>query len=65
VFVVGHSYGGAVITNAAAEAPNAVGLVFVAAFAPDTDERLGEVAADSKDSVLMTALLVVERRDSS
>jgi pimeloyl-ACP methyl ester carboxylesterase len=57
VLVVGHSYGGAVITNAAAEAPNAVGLVFVAAFAPDTDERLGEVAADSKDSVLMTALV--------
>jgi pimeloyl-ACP methyl ester carboxylesterase len=57
VLLVGHSYGGALITNAATDAPNAVGLVFVAAFAPDTDERLGDVAADSKDSVLMTALL--------
>jgi pimeloyl-ACP methyl ester carboxylesterase len=32
-----------------------VGLVFVAAFAPDTDERLGDVAATSKDSLLGTA----------
>jgi pimeloyl-ACP methyl ester carboxylesterase len=32
--VVGHSYGGAVITNAATHAKNVVGLVYVAAFAP-------------------------------
>src|SRR5512140_3358117 len=31
VLLVGHSYGGAVITNAASSAPNVVGLVFVAA----------------------------------
>src|SRR5947208_13006481 len=35
VLAVGHSYGGAVITNAASRAENVVGLVFVAAFAPD------------------------------
>ena len=35
VLLVGHSYGGAVITNAATDAANVVGLVFVAAFAPD------------------------------
>jgi pimeloyl-ACP methyl ester carboxylesterase len=57
VLLVGHSYGGALITNAATEASNVVGLVFVAAFAPDTDEALGDIAADSKDSVLMTALV--------
>ena len=34
VIAVGHSYGGAVITNAAGQAKNVVGLVFVAAFAP-------------------------------
>jgi pimeloyl-ACP methyl ester carboxylesterase len=34
VLLVGHSYGGAVITNAAATATGVVGLVFVAAFAP-------------------------------
>jgi pimeloyl-ACP methyl ester carboxylesterase len=56
VLLVGHSYGGAVITNAATDATGVVGLVYVAAFAPDSDERLGEVAASSTDSVLMTAL---------
>jgi pimeloyl-ACP methyl ester carboxylesterase len=56
VLVVGHSYGGAVISNAATDVPNVVGLVFVAAFAPDAGERLGEVTPESKDSVLMTAL---------
>jgi pimeloyl-ACP methyl ester carboxylesterase len=55
VLLVGHSYAGALITNTATDAPNVVGLVFVAAFAPDTDERLGDVAASSKDSLLGTA----------
>src|SRR5215216_7905089 len=57
VLAVGHSYGGAVISNAAAYAPNVVGLVFVAAFAPEEGERLGEVEATSGDSVLMSALV--------
>ena len=34
ILAVGHSYGGAVITNAAAQAKNVVALVYVAAFAP-------------------------------
>ena len=55
VVLVGHSYGGAVITNAATDAKNVVGLVYVAAFAPDEGETLGEVESDSKDSVLSTA----------
>jgi pimeloyl-ACP methyl ester carboxylesterase len=57
VLLVGHSYGGAVITNAAANASNVVGLVYVAAFAPDEGEMLGEVEAGSKDSVLNSALV--------
>ena len=57
VLLVGHSYGGALITNAATNAPNVVGLVYVAAFAPDIGERLGEVESGSKDSVLNTALV--------
>ena len=57
VVAVGHSYGGAVISNAAAGADNVVGLVFVAAFAPDEGELLGEVSAGSKDSVLNSALV--------
>jgi pimeloyl-ACP methyl ester carboxylesterase len=57
VLLAGHSYGGAVITNAATSAPNVVGLVFVAAFAPEEGETLGEVENGSKDSVLGTALV--------
>jgi pimeloyl-ACP methyl ester carboxylesterase len=57
VLAVGHSYGGAVITNAAADAKNVVGLVYVAAFLPDEGEILGAVTPESKDSVLNTALV--------
>jgi pimeloyl-ACP methyl ester carboxylesterase len=57
VVAVGHSYGGAVITNAAAKAKNVAGLVYVAAFAPDEGEALGDVEAGSKDSVLNSALV--------
>jgi pimeloyl-ACP methyl ester carboxylesterase len=57
LIVVGHSYGGAVISNAATAAKNVVGLVFVAAFAPDEGEALGDVEAASKDSVLNSALV--------
>jgi pimeloyl-ACP methyl ester carboxylesterase len=57
VLAVAHSYGGAVISNAATGAPNVVGLVFVAAFAPDEGEKLGDVTGASKDSVLGTALV--------
>jgi pimeloyl-ACP methyl ester carboxylesterase len=60
VLAVGHSYGGAVISNAAAGAENVVGLVFVAAFAPQEGERLGEVASTSKDSILTTALVPLQ-----
>ena len=57
ILAVGHSYGGAVLTNAAANAANVLGLVYVAAFAPDEGEVLGEVTGGSKDSVLDTALV--------
>ena len=40
VVVVGHSYGGAVITKAALGASNVKALVYVAAFAPEADENL-------------------------
>ena len=36
--LVGHSYGGIVITNAGYNNPNVTGLVYIAAFAPDEDE---------------------------
>jgi pimeloyl-ACP methyl ester carboxylesterase len=57
VLAVGHSYGGAVITNAATEKKNVVGLVYVAAFAPEEGETLATVEQGSKDSVLISALI--------
>ncbi len=39
--IVGHSYGGQIMTALGAEAPNVVGLVYVAAFALDDGESLG------------------------
>jgi len=60
VLAVGHSYGGAVITNAATQASNVVGLVYVAAFAPEEGERLGEVESTSKDSVLSSAQVALK-----
>jgi pimeloyl-ACP methyl ester carboxylesterase len=55
VLLVGHSYAGAVISNAATAAGNVRGLIFVSAFAPDEGEVLGAVAATSRDSLLGTA----------
>lgn len=40
ITLVGHSYGGYVITNAAYNNPNVTGLVYVAAFAPDEGQSL-------------------------
>jgi pimeloyl-ACP methyl ester carboxylesterase len=39
--LVGHSYGGAVITNAARGVPGVRALVFIAAFLPDQGEAIG------------------------
>jgi pimeloyl-ACP methyl ester carboxylesterase len=57
VIAVAHSYGGAVITNAATDTNNVVGLVYVAAFAPDEGETLGAIAGSSKDSVVFPTLM--------
>jgi pimeloyl-ACP methyl ester carboxylesterase len=40
VILVGHSYGGAVITEAGND-PKVAGLVYIAAFAPDKGESVG------------------------
>ncbi|WP_432725780.1 alpha/beta hydrolase [Variovorax sp. W6] len=42
VLLVGHSYGGAVITQAG-DLPNVAGLVYIAAFAPDAGESPGGI----------------------
>ena len=45
VILVGHSYGGAVITEAGTD-PKVVGLVYVAAFAPDKGESVATLIKD-------------------
>jgi pimeloyl-ACP methyl ester carboxylesterase len=39
--IVGHSYGGQIMTALATDAPNAVGLIYIAAFGLDEGESLG------------------------
>ena len=56
VVLVGHSYGGAVITQAGADADRVVGLVYVAAFAPEEGEPLVEINARYPDVPLAAAL---------
>ena len=43
--LVGHSWGGMVISGAAVGAPHVISLVYVAAFAPDEGETLPETGA--------------------
>jgi pimeloyl-ACP methyl ester carboxylesterase len=45
IVLVGHSYGGVLITNAATGNPNVKALVYVAAFAPDLGETVGQILA--------------------
>jgi pimeloyl-ACP methyl ester carboxylesterase len=56
VVVAGHSYGGAVIGEAAAGAANVVGLVYAAAFALDQGETLGGQSAQFPALPLLEAL---------
>jgi pimeloyl-ACP methyl ester carboxylesterase len=43
VVLVGHSYGGAVVTAAAASNPNVKALVYIAGIVPDEGETVGDV----------------------
>lgn len=54
--LVGHSYGGAVITNAVNGNENVKALVYVAAFAPDTGENAVELSGRYPGSTLGPAL---------
>lgn len=56
VLLVAHSYGGVVITNAAVQTPNVVGLVYVCAFIPDAGESVQSLAGQATDSLLGPAL---------
>jgi pimeloyl-ACP methyl ester carboxylesterase len=44
--VVGHSYGGQIMTSLSTDAPNVVGLVYIAAFGLDEGETIGKLLAE-------------------
>jgi pimeloyl-ACP methyl ester carboxylesterase len=52
VILVGHSYGGAVISTAAAGKENVAGLVFIAGFAPDVGESAATLSGKFPGSSL-------------
>jgi pimeloyl-ACP methyl ester carboxylesterase len=65
VVLVGHSYGGAVITNVAADAGEITGLVYVCGFAPAPGETANELAAKFPGSTLADAVRPTPRSDGT
>jgi pimeloyl-ACP methyl ester carboxylesterase len=59
VLLVGHSYGGAVITEAGNH-PQVAGLVYVAAFAPDEGESCGSLAQKFPTTPLFSGINPIE-----
>jgi pimeloyl-ACP methyl ester carboxylesterase len=65
VVLVGHSYGGAVITNVDPEAGELVGLVYVAGFAPDAGESCFDLSGMFPGSTLGDTLQPTPRADGT
>lgn len=59
--LVGHSYGGQIMTALGADAPNVVGLVYIAAFGLDEGESLGELLAQGPVTPALAHRSVDER----
>jgi pimeloyl-ACP methyl ester carboxylesterase len=59
--LVGHSYGGQIITALGADAPNVVGLVYIAAFGLDEGEALGALLAQGPPTPALAHQLVDAR----
>ncbi|WP_433825924.1 alpha/beta hydrolase [Actinoplanes sp. CA-015351] len=60
IVLAGHSYGGAVMTDAAAGDPDVTALVYIAAFAPDRGESALELSNTFPGSTLGATLDPVE-----
>ena len=56
IVLVGHSYGGVVISNAATDNPNVKALVFVAGFAPESGESAADLSGRFPGGTLGPAL---------
>ena len=65
VVLVGHAYGGAVITNVPPEAGDLIALVYVAGFAPDPGESCISLIGRFPGSTLRDALRAVPRGDGT
>src|SRR3954449_2047533 len=65
VVLVGHSYGGAVISNVDPDAGDIAGVVYVNGFAPDAGESCFQLAAMFPGSMLGQALQPVPRSDGT
>lgn len=64
IILAGHSYGGAVVSGAAAGNPNIKALVFISALMPDKGEVLGPLSAKFPGSELNPALISVPFRNA-
>jgi len=56
--VAGHSYGGQIMTALGPDAPNVVGLVYVAAFGLDEGESIGALSAQGPQPAALANLVV-------
>ena len=59
--VIGHSYGGQIMTALGADAPNVVGLVYVAAFGLDEGESLGALLSQGPPTPALAHLFTDAR----
>ncbi|HMJ34437.1 MAG TPA: alpha/beta hydrolase [Baekduia sp.] len=59
IILVGHSYGGMVITNAATGNPNVKALVYVAAYAPDEGDTAAGLSALAEGGMIGPATLTI------
>ena len=60
--VVGHSYGGQIMTSLGADAPNVVALVYIAAFGLDEGESLGALLGAGPPTASLAHLIVDEQK---
>jgi pimeloyl-ACP methyl ester carboxylesterase len=56
--VAGHSYGGQIMTALGTDAPNVVGLVYIAAFGLDEGESIGALAAQGPPTAALAHLII-------
>src|SRR4029077_2715143 len=56
--VVGHSYGGQIMTALGEDAPNVVGLVYIAAFGLDEGESIGKLLQQGPPTPALSNLMI-------